>query len=179
MSSHPQPAAGAAMGHLGRRYLLWQQTVVKGRQTKVPLQTNGKKARTNDVSTWCRLDQATDALDRMAVDGVGIVLGKLGEHRWLVGVDLDLCRSPVTGKIEEWAQRRVDRFATYTEVSPSGTGLKLYGYVDQPPACMWDGEKFAGKEITPPSWAMPEGAEGCGHEKAEIGVYAELRYFAL
>ena len=42
------------------------------------------------------------------------------------GIDLDGCRDKLTGDIEPWAQKLIDRFATYTEVSPSGTGVKMF-----------------------------------------------------
>src|SRR5215216_2538112 len=53
--------------------------------------------------------------------------------------------------------------------------------VTQPPAVLWNDDegKFKGKEATPPGVGMPEGAEGCGHDKAEIGVYPCARYFTL
>ena len=44
----------------------------------------------------------------------------------LGGVDLDGCRDPRTGAIAEWAQELIDRFNSYTEVSPSGTGVKIF-----------------------------------------------------
>jgi hypothetical protein len=40
-------------------------------------------------------------------------------------VDLDKCRNPETADITAEAQAIVDRMQTYTEVSPSGTGLRL------------------------------------------------------
>lgn len=43
----------------------------------------------------------------------------------IFGVDLDACI--VDGELSPWASEIVDRFATYTELSPSGTGVKLYG----------------------------------------------------
>jgi hypothetical protein len=153
------PAIAEMAAH--SRFVLWRTTREDGgKPRKIPLQADGKKkAASNNPASWCRLDQAEDARDRLAVkgepvDGIGIMLGKLKDGRWLVGADLDLCRSFVTGAIEPWARRVIDRCATYAEISPSGTGVKLCGYVSQPPPCMWDGKKFAGKEVTPPGWTM-------------------------
>jgi putative DNA primase/helicase len=39
------------------------------------------------------------------------------------GIDLDGCVDPTTGTIMAWAQAHVDRLASYTEITPSGTGL--------------------------------------------------------
>jgi len=56
------------------------------------------------------------------VDGIGIVLGReLG----MVGIDLDHCRNSATGEITSWAESIVQRIDSYTEVSPSGEGLRI------------------------------------------------------
>lgn len=52
--------------------------------------------------------------------GVGYLM--TGPHG-ITGVDLDRCRNPETGEIAPWAAELVARLDTYTEVSPSGTGL--------------------------------------------------------
>jgi len=44
-----------------------------------------------------------------------------------VGIDLDKCRDPETGVVEPWALAIIEAFNTYTELSPSGTGLHLIG----------------------------------------------------
>src|SRR5262249_49315725 len=54
-------------------------------------------------------------------DGIGHVL--TGEE---TGVDLDDCRDPETGAIEPWAREIISDLDTYCEVSPSGTGVKLW-----------------------------------------------------
>jgi Protein of unknown function (DUF3987) len=52
--------------------------------------------------------------------GIGIVVG--GGVGYL---DLDSCRNPETGLVAYWALEIVLRFRSYTEVSPSETGLKI------------------------------------------------------
>jgi Family of unknown function (DUF5906) len=52
----------------------------------------------------------------------GIVLNGDG----LVCVDLDGCLDPETQTIEPWAQEWIDKFDTYAEFSPSGTGIKIF-----------------------------------------------------
>ena len=42
------------------------------------------------------------------------------------GVDLDGCRDPETGEVEGWARKVVEALDSYTEISPSGTGLKVF-----------------------------------------------------
>jgi len=41
-------------------------------------------------------------------------------------VDLDHCRNPETDEIEPWALDIVARLNSYSEISPSGTGLHIY-----------------------------------------------------
>src|SRR5690606_23560882 len=44
-----------------------------------------------------------------------------------IGIDLDGCRDPETGDLEPWAAAVYSRFSgTYAEVSPSGTGIKIF-----------------------------------------------------
>jgi hypothetical protein len=58
--------------------------------------------------------------------GIGVVLGELSDGRYLVGIDLDSCRDSKSGRIADWAQEVIERFDTYGEISPSGTGVKLF-----------------------------------------------------
>jgi hypothetical protein len=51
-------------------------------------------------------------------------------------IDLDDCRNPETGEVADWARKVIDRFASYTEVSPSGTGVKIFVFARKPgPRC--------------------------------------------
>jgi hypothetical protein len=43
----------------------------------------------------------------------------------LCGVDLDGCLDPATGEIEGWAQEIIEELNSYTEISPSGTGVHI------------------------------------------------------
>ena len=54
--------------------------------------------------------------------GIGFVFNGNG----IAGVDLDHCRDVVTGELKSWAQRIVDDFDSYTEVSMSGTGVHIF-----------------------------------------------------
>src|SRR5262249_52810503 len=42
------------------------------------------------------------------------------------GVDLDGCRDPDTGELADWAKRVLAELSSYAEVSPSGTGVKVF-----------------------------------------------------
>ncbi|MBA2715246.1 MAG: AAA family ATPase, partial [Rubrobacteraceae bacterium] len=43
----------------------------------------------------------------------------------LCGVDLDGCLDPETGEIESWASTIIEELGSYTEISPSGTGVHV------------------------------------------------------
>ncbi len=79
--------------------------------------------KTNDPSTWVTLEKA-GAVSRKA--GVGIVLTDRELCGRLVCVDLDGCRDPESGELAAWAQDHIDKLDSYAEVSPSGTGVKVF-----------------------------------------------------
>jgi hypothetical protein len=93
-----------------------------GKPTKVPFDPRTKrKASSTDPETWCDYEQA-QAGAQNGFDGRGFVFTEPDDY---CGIDIDKCRNPSTGRVAEWAQRIVDRFASYTEISPSGTGLHI------------------------------------------------------
>ena len=90
--------------------------------TKLPVSPmNGKPARPNDARTWEHFPKAVDVCKRGGLDGIGFMFAASDPF---VGVDLDNCRDPQSGRGEDWAEECIKRLNTYTEVSPSGTGLK-------------------------------------------------------
>ncbi|GGL36084.1 hypothetical protein GCM10009037_19520 [Halarchaeum grantii] len=94
-----------------------------GKETKVPVnaETGGFGSAT-DAVTWTDATTAVDAVESGEADGVGFVFT---DDDPLVGVDLDDCRDPETGAVEEDARDIVERLDSYTEVSPSGTGFHV------------------------------------------------------
>lgn len=90
--------------------------------------SGGKPASSTNPKTWASFRNAYDRYRKGGWDGVGLVLDrqKGREGPGLVGVDLDKCRDPVTGAVEPWALQIVRELDTYTEVSPSGRGLRLF-----------------------------------------------------
>lgn len=56
-------------------------------------------------------------------DGFGYVLSEEDPY---VGVDLDGCRNAETGVLDEMARVEIERFSSYTESSPSGTGIRIF-----------------------------------------------------
>jgi putative DNA primase/helicase len=107
------------------QWLCWRRELVDGRETKVPYRADGTgRASSTDRATWTDYETATQAAASGAFDGVGFVVTAEDD---IVGGDLDGCRIAQTGAIHPRAQEIVKRFATYTEVSPSRCGVRLFG----------------------------------------------------
>lgn len=105
------------------QWVVWKWEERDGKPTKPPYDPKtGKRASHSDPSTWGTFDQAVKALDR-GFDGIGFVF--TGEDLFC-GIDLDDCRNPASGEIEPWAVKLIKEFDSYTEISPSKTGLKIF-----------------------------------------------------
>ena len=107
-----------------QQWVLWRLEKRNGKTTKVPYDPAKLKRRASstDSRTWGTFDQAVAAFDNTPSTGVGFVFSADDPY---VGVDLDGCRDPETGRIEPWAEAIRDELKSYTEVSPSGRGLHI------------------------------------------------------
>jgi len=104
------------------RWVMWQLVQRKGRWTKMPLTVDGRAASSTDPNTWTTYDEVCDALIMgEGFDGIGLVLGADVQ-----GIDLDDCRDPASGGLSDLATEVLDRVDGYAEVSPSGTGIKIF-----------------------------------------------------
>lgn len=108
-----------------RCWVMWRQESRGGKATKVPYRGGGRKAWTTNSSHWM-LHSQVESLSRGhrtigSHEGIGFVFHKEGPY---LGIDLDNCIDS-SGVVAPWAQAIIDRLDTYTEVSPSGRGVKL------------------------------------------------------
>ncbi len=85
-----------------------------------------KKAKNNDPSTWSDFATAIAAVEE--ADGIGFCLFN-SEYG---AFDLDKCRDAMTGMIAPWASELIARANSYTEVTVSGTGLRIIGRATGP-----------------------------------------------
>jgi putative DNA primase/helicase len=120
-----QPVVGDAIpAELTRRrqWVCWRwEQRPDGKWTKPPYNARtGGHARANDPDTWAAFAEVQAA--RGQYDGIGYVLADGDPY---VGIDLDNCRDPAAGTLAPWAAQIVARFQSYSEVSPSGTGLRI------------------------------------------------------
>lgn len=95
------------------QWLVWKLEERNGKTTKVPYNANtGRRAKSNDPSTWSSIDGAMEALANGQYKGIGFALS---EQDGLTGIDIDL---PPSDPI---AQQLIQDFkGTYCELSPSG-----------------------------------------------------------
>jgi primase-polymerase (primpol)-like protein len=82
-----------------------------------------RKAATDDPFGWRTFGEAVAAYQKGGWDGIGILLVFEDGH---TGGDLDDCVGPEEGEVTEYAHKVVTAVDTYTEVSPSGTGLRFF-----------------------------------------------------
>jgi primase-polymerase (primpol)-like protein len=99
---------------------------------KPPLNpTTGNLASSTNRKTWCSFDQAWRAYQGGNYDGMGFALDEKKRDAVglvIVAIDLDKCRDPETGSIEPWALDIVRNLNSYTEISPSGRGIRIFLY---------------------------------------------------
>lgn len=106
------------------QWIVWVAEERNGeRTTKVPYRANVPagariKASSTDAKTWTTFDQALAFHKENAwTSGVGIAITRANG---LTGIDLDHCVG------EPWALDLISRLDSYTEVSPSGTGYRIF-----------------------------------------------------
>lgn len=82
----------------------------------------GRKASSTDLLTWSRFEEVLEAYEAGEYDGAGFVFCSGDPY---VGVDLDGCVDPETGEVAVWAVQVIKGLDSYTELSPSGTGVHI------------------------------------------------------
>lgn len=91
---------------------------------KTPLKINGRHASSTDPNTW---SSYLEALNSRAGIGLGFVLGD-----GIGCIDLDHCL--VNGQPVDAARALLADYPNnYTEISPSGDGLHIWGLADEAP----------------------------------------------
>jgi putative DNA primase/helicase len=106
-----------------RQWLCWRFEERDGKPTKVPYDPRtGEKAESTNPKTWTSYEKAVSECKKHGYDGLGFVFTPEDD---LCGVDLDKCLDPETGELEGWAQKIIGELDSYTEISPSGTGVHI------------------------------------------------------
>lgn len=98
-------------------FCLWKRQNRNGKITKLPFQTNGSMAKSNDIGCFCDFDKAVKNMN--GYDGIG--MGIFGGYS---AVDIDHCIDS-NGTLSEMAVDIINTMKSYTEISPSGEGIRI------------------------------------------------------
>jgi putative DNA primase/helicase len=104
-------------------WICWKWERRNGKWTKVPINPkSGRNASATDPSTWATFAEAMAYYRSGRADGVGFVFAASDPY---CGVDLDDCRDLDSGELDAWAAWDVALLDSYTEISPTSTGVKI------------------------------------------------------
>ncbi len=108
-----------------RRWFVWRYLRDDGGTPKKPPYDfrTGQPCNSNDPALYATFEEALAAYQSGKYGGLGF---GLGTRDGFVCVDLDECRDLQTGEITPAARRIIEDFTSYTEVSPSGDGVKIF-----------------------------------------------------
>jgi len=138
------------------RFTGWNWVLKDGKWSKPPRDPKtGRAGSSTNPEKWGSFDIAIDAQRVGKIECIGFVLGKADGGICFSGIDLDDCRDPETGELSEPAKAIIATMDTYTEVSPSGTGIKIF--------CIG---------------SLPEGHK-TENRAGTVEIYSSGRYFAL
>jgi hypothetical protein len=142
------------------QWVLWSLVERDGKETKIPFQLCDQGAKSNDSNTWAAFEPIWERYCKGGRSGIGFMFS---ESDPFCGIDLDGCRNPATGVVAEWAREIIVKFASYAEVSPSKTGVKVF--------CrgVWGRTRHQVKV----------NAEPVCYKAPAIEVYDRVRYFAV
>ncbi len=148
-----------------RQWVAWRYHLADDKWTKKPCLAKNPRlsASTTDPATWCSFGLAFGAHKLNPAEvGIGFVFARGGG---LVGIDLDRCRDESTGELTAEAAAVVEASGSYAEVSPSGTGVKL-----------WVRGKLPTKKSGSNCNGQPSADGGHG---GKLEVYQDSRFFTV
>ena len=151
-----------------KRWVGWRYILKNNKMRKRPIGEGGYFI---DITRHNNLITYDETISLEQLDGIGIVLGDLNNGYYLCGIDLDSCLD-LDGMPAVFAYDVLKQFPqSYSEISPSGTGVKLFFLVraeDIPKIRTALGRD--GKQ-----WKKPGG----GDHGPAIELYLAGRYFTV
>jgi putative DNA primase/helicase len=142
-------------------WIWWRLETRDGNTTKVPyIAGTNRHASSTDPATWTTYQNAVNNAVLGAESGLGFVVNGVEQ---ILGFDLDGCRNPETGELTEWADTIINSLDSYTEITPSLTGVRVWvrGVLPQ-------GDRVFNLDIS----------AGFG-QKVKIEVFESGRYFTV
>jgi putative DNA primase/helicase len=133
------------------QWVCWKSVKGEKKPTKVPYSARTMRpASSTNPHTWATLEEACDALlDACDYTGVGFVFSPDDPY---VGIDLDACIETESSGLADWASQVLSNLNSYSELSPSGSGVHVIV-----------------KGVLP----------GQGRKKGKIEIYDQGRYFTV
>lgn len=104
-----------------KQWVMWRKVEKGGKTTKIPHQTNRSFASATKKETWNTFDAVCEAMNSGNFSGIGFVFT---ENDPYVGIDIDKCLD-VNLAANEMASKIAAEMSSYTEISPSKTGLHI------------------------------------------------------
>jgi hypothetical protein len=157
-------------------WVLWKREDRKGKITKVPLQKNGKYAKSDDPKTWCSFEDAIKALPfkDLGADGIGFMFTRDS----FTGIDLDHCYDQFP---DNWAFYFLNRLNSYAEISPSGTGIHIIVKGSIPEGRTGAKKHITYKDVAKFPQCTTDKCYTCGDvaDDAAIEIYSEGRFFTI
>lgn len=102
------------------RWVVWRYEQRKGKMSKVPYRIDGHRASSTEPSDFVSFDEAYRFfLENPKMNGLGV--GVFGEFSF---IDIDHCIDDY-GNLADTAKKIVGLMGSYTEKSPSGTGIRI------------------------------------------------------
>jgi hypothetical protein len=112
------------------QWTAWRYVMRGGKRTKPPCDPRGfavDQAKSPQMLSFDEAVRAFKADKKKILEGIGFVFVEGGPF---CGVDLDDCID--RGQLEPWAKAIVGSVDSYSEVSPSGTGVKIFAKAHAP-----------------------------------------------
>jgi putative DNA primase/helicase len=135
------------------QWVAWKYGIRHGKCTKIPIDCHtGAGADSTNPATWTTFADALAYHQAHKADGIGYVFA---DNDPFSGIDLDKVLDPNTGEIKEFAWDIITQLNSYSEVSPSGCGIKII---------------VEGK--------LPRGSR-CKNTKLGVEIYSRERYFTV
>lgn len=135
------------------QWIVWAYEERNGKKTKVPYLERGMKAQSNSGS-WKTFEGACIIAQDQGFDGIGFMFSKEDDY---IGIDIDHCIDE-NGVMSPFAQEIVDSLDSWTEISPSGTGIHIV---------------IKG--------SLPDKIQGSGRKNVKTGleIYRHSRFFTV
>lgn len=142
------------------QWVVWRAEQRGDKTTKVPYNARtGQLAKSDDADTWASYNDAVGAA--VDFDGIGYVFSP---NDPFTGIDLDDCIAD--GEVAPWAKTILLSLNSYSEVSPSGTGIKVWVEGTTPTSAKPRKEKI-------PVDLIPADVPG------SIEIYSTTRFFTV